>query len=152
MVSPPCYRSLPSRERGLKYFVPPVNLNRSVSLPSRERGLKCSALCCHVKQFCVAPFTGAWIEMLVLRAGSAASMSLPSRERGLKSRRSRRHTPMTASLPSRERGLKLRGQGFRRRTRWTSLPSRERGLKCSGRYRRGAGRHRSLPSRERGLK
>ena len=57
-------RSLPSRERGLKFF-----LNRSISrlhlsLPSRERGLK----------------------SINERDGRCDPASLPSRERGLKSR------------------------------------------------------------------
>ena len=34
--------SLPSRERGLKCVVPVVDVPEVLSLPSRERGLKCS--------------------------------------------------------------------------------------------------------------
>ena len=55
-------RSLPSRERGLK-FKPPVYCQRkpAKSLPSRERGLKCR----HVNVYSqhVAPLVGARIEI-----------------------------------------------------------------------------------------
>ena len=56
-----------------------------LSLPSRERGLKyCLAeLCvCLVE---VAPFAGAWIEIVNASRSSFHDSSLPSRERGLKS-------------------------------------------------------------------
>ena len=56
--------SLPSRERGLKYMTPQLKF-----LPSF-----------------VAPFAGAWIEMLYqFDLQLLQHMSLPSRERGLKS-------------------------------------------------------------------
>ena len=56
-----------------------------LSLPSRERGLKSK---CNRKDYGradVAPFAGAWIEMLVSIDDHDVYRSLPSRERGLKS-------------------------------------------------------------------
>ena len=56
----------------------------------------------------VAPFTGAWIEIIVAFAWSWASCkSLPSRGRGLKSKCLRLCISNHKSLPSRGRGLKL---------------------------------------------
>ena len=98
----------------------------------------------------VAPFAGAWIEIVLTVLWKVFRMSLPSRERGLKWRCRCPSAGQTLSLPSRERGLKWRcrcpsaGQTL-------SLPSRERGLKsgrCAFLYRQSG----SLPSRERGLK
>ena len=54
------------------------------SLPSRERGLKFfNALLIPVNTS-VAPFAGAWIEINVIKNHWQPNMSLPSRERGLK--------------------------------------------------------------------
>ena len=56
--------SLPSRERGLKS---PRHLLRSLkklSLPSRERGLKFKVNKKLLTNVTVAPFAGAWIEIL----------------------------------------------------------------------------------------
>ena len=39
------------------------SIHLSKSLPSRERGLKSSCFLCLVKDYGVAPFTGAWIEI-----------------------------------------------------------------------------------------
>ena len=77
------------------------------SLPSRERGLKYY----FGKQNCrvgkVAPFAGAWIEMnSSISARLLCEASLPSRERGLKCTPAHRLILRSASLPSRERGLK----------------------------------------------
>ena len=55
--------SLPSRERGLKYYGKDVNETQTMSLPSRERGLK----------------------FLYVSLKGFSLSSLPSRERGLKS-------------------------------------------------------------------
>ena len=54
----------------------------------------------------VAPFTGAWIEIMYPDAARNNAMSLPSRERGLKSYRRMALARNSWSLPSRERGLK----------------------------------------------
>ena len=56
--------SLPSRERGLKYACPIPALDCPESLPSRERGLKLLTLSVAKLIEFVAPFAGAWIEML----------------------------------------------------------------------------------------
>ena len=79
-------RSLPSRERGLKsYKAFECRATMSGSLPSRERGLKLRKLELYFMSRKVAPFAGAWIE--ILRGGGRpleGRPSLPSRERGLK--------------------------------------------------------------------
>ena len=54
----------------------------------------------------VAPFTGAWIEICVGGSRRTAWRSLPSRERGLKYWQACYLLPTALSLPSRERGLK----------------------------------------------
>ena len=54
----------------------------------------------------VAPFTGAWIEILSGIASRLGTKSLPSRERGLKLSVASTLLCRPLSLPSRERGLK----------------------------------------------
>ena len=54
------------------------------SLPSRERGLKYRPRRVSICAPTVAPFAGAWIEMPRSCCLSPAYPSLPSRERGLK--------------------------------------------------------------------
>ena len=77
-------KSLPSRERGLKYCDDITNGEQTVSLPSRERGLKsCDKFCVAVIP-AVAPLAGAWIEIDGKCRSNTAVGSLPSRERGLK--------------------------------------------------------------------
>ena len=101
----------------------------------------------------VAPFAGAWIEILsylLQLVGIVAS--LPSRERGLKFIKNTFGIKFDRSLPSRERGLKwfvyaakITGEvvapfagawieiqfiSYATSTTASSLPSRERGLKC----------------------
>ena len=57
------YKSLPSRERGLKYPSIYISKNYFLSLPSRERGLKYNMEFDLRKIWDVAPFAGAWIEI-----------------------------------------------------------------------------------------
>ena len=59
------------------------------------------------RQFIVAPFAGARIEILFTDGITDCNESLPSRERGLKLLDSNVVTGISESLPSRERGLKL---------------------------------------------
>ena len=77
----------------------------------------------------VAPFAGAWIEIIIPPGKPLEHLSLPSRERGLKFYDSFDFAICNLSLPSRERGLKyeIYQSIF---IRHESLPSRERGLKC----------------------
>ena len=111
-------RSLPSRERGLKYFLPPFVPMSQSSLPSRERGLKWKIAAIAVWDAAVAPFTGAWIEIVNLGGCYILVASLPSRERGLKFVAVGAQTNSFASLPSRERGLKfLQGRSCARSLR-----------------------------------
>ncbi len=85
LCSPAACLSLPSRERGLKFEnLYPDGMNET-SLPSRERGLKWDLLGSIYHGCDVAPFAGAWIEILLPFLSTMTSSSLPSRERGLKS-------------------------------------------------------------------
>ena len=78
-------KSLPSRERGLKYKnKKSCHAGEFASLPSRERGLK----------------------YLGLNMSCPIVESLPSRERGLKFPKMDFPKSHKSSLPSRERGLK----------------------------------------------
>ena len=77
--------SLPSRERGLKFWNRKVRIYSQTSLPTRERGLK----------YCCGSLT------------NSAFLSLPSRERGLKYEPLQASCSQVQSLPLRERGLKF---------------------------------------------
>ena len=55
-----------------------------LSLPSRERGLKSRMLPHLLSGIAVAPFAGAWIEIIMGTLLDCRNRSLPSRERGLK--------------------------------------------------------------------
>ena len=57
-------RSLPSRERGLKSQDQIRQLAVFASLPSRERGLKSCVVFTDGVHRDVAPFAGAWIEIV----------------------------------------------------------------------------------------
>ena len=123
------------------------------SLPSRERGLKCLQRLVNSLSVQVAPFAGAWIEIQgALKSSKLLMRSLPSRERGLKFTGFAIRTCGILSLPSRERGLKYFYRGIVREER-RSLPSRERGLKCSMRTKREKSVHcRSLRGSVEGVK
>ena len=105
---PRCLLSLPSRERGLKFLRGVYGPVAVGSLPSRERGLKLWDMYYDLKFSRVAPFTGAWIEIIGCGPGWWAPWSLPSRERGLKFYERKPYETQSRSLPSRERGLKSR--------------------------------------------
>ncbi|WP_404351941.1 hypothetical protein [Caproicibacterium sp. XB2] len=100
----------------------------SRSLPTRERGLKYSLRLAIPLPPSVAPYTGAWIEIFVAKSIAEGFQSLPTRERGLKSPIRHRETSKSWSLPTRERGLKYPAGRCPYRN-WGSLPTRERGLK-----------------------
>ena len=57
-----CYKSRPTRARGLKCAVSAIFHHRTSSRPTRARGLKCGKLA-DGTSFQVAPHAGAWIEM-----------------------------------------------------------------------------------------
>ena len=79
------WKSLPSRERGLKFINIFDYSQPLASLPSRERGLKWFVYAAKITGEVVAPFAGAWIEIqFISYATSTTASSLPSRERGLK--------------------------------------------------------------------
>ena len=76
--------SLPSRERGLKWFIYAAKITGEVVAPFAgawiEIVLYSVGYCCSD----VAPFAGAWIEIFEYVQAIADHLSLPSRERGLK--------------------------------------------------------------------
>ena len=57
------WKSLPSRERGLKFINIFDYSQPLASLPSRERGLKWFVYAAKITGELVAPFAGAWIEI-----------------------------------------------------------------------------------------
>ena len=143
-------KSLPSRERGLKYLTKKAVIDYKTSLPSRERGLKLqmsNLLPAYLRRslrgsvdwndwsnqrprlWQVAPFAGAWIEIgngyYLFNRGNGRSLR-GSVDWNWKSTES---TWTGLSLPSRERGLKF-SKLLMRHNQQPSLPSRERGLKC----------------------
>ena len=120
--------SLPSRERGLKFINKSLNkifVCRSLrgSVDWNIRSLWYSGM------ICVAPFAGAWIEIIELEKVRIACKSRSLRgsvdwnTQELLHYRSGRE-----SLPSRERGLKF-NDTYQPPAQPKSLPSRERGLK-----------------------
>ena len=72
------------RERGLKSTFHAKHSFLLKSLPMRERGLKYVVDITDLSPKHVAPHAGAWIEMDDVGLGDAGFMSLPMRERGLK--------------------------------------------------------------------
>ena len=99
-----------------------------MSLPTRERGLKFYRKDNRVIALDVAPHAGARIEINSLGSLRPSQKSLPTRERGLKSNLSVAYAVAYRSLPTRERGLKFL-RSFLMRIVLQSLPTRERGLK-----------------------
>ena len=78
-----------------------------MSLPSRERGLKYQLIQCYAKEISVAPFAGAWIEILTHRNISIALVVAPFAGAWIEIGRWEPGVEEGArSLPSRERGLK----------------------------------------------
>ena len=71
------------------------------SLPTRERGLKWQFWKFRPYPKIVAPYAGAWIEIIFASVSRFASWSLPTRERGLKS--------FTVRIPDEKTGRSLRG-------------------------------------------
>ena len=99
-----------------------------LSLPSRERGLKSFLLTFRAVYPTVAPFAGAWIEILGFDVPTTWLFVAPFAGAWIEISCS--HTRMFSfeSLPSRERGLKF-SKGILMNHKYKSLPSRERGLK-----------------------
>ena len=51
----------------MKFYVTFLNINVTLSLPSRERGLKSVDVPADAPEVVVAPFAGAWIEILTFK-------------------------------------------------------------------------------------
>ena len=102
-----------------------------LSLPSRERGLKFYDIKFVVDPLVVAPFAGAWIEIALSASIAAASVSLPSRERGLKSYAPYIQPHGIPVAPFAGAWIEI-SVSFGDTNALPSLPSRERGLKFVG--------------------
>ena len=77
--------SLPSRERGLKYqMTRRADRTRILVAPFTGAWIEILAMLMPALVGCVAPFTGAWIEIPYYLSTREWAESLPSRERGLK--------------------------------------------------------------------
>ena len=114
------------------------------SLPSRERGLKFRLTTCWRQCRSVAPFTGAWIEIQVAMTAVAASNVAPFTGAWIEivPQSIRAHTLIVAPFTGawiEISAAKEKVAGF-----FSSLPSRERGLK-SIRWICGRGRLRVAP-------
>ena len=100
-------RSLPSRERGLKSRHRYFKNRKSPSLPSRERGLKfLNHFHASYRQSSVAPFAGAWIEILNAIEFLVDFLVAPFAGAWIEISLFSIRYSSTSSLPSRERGLK----------------------------------------------
>ena len=98
--------SLPSRERGLKLHEIDVMKKRKVA-PFAGAWIEMLSYSAYCILVFVAPFAGAWIEIYKKVCCARWGRSLPSRERGLKSCPYNPQYSHIPSLPSRERGLKF---------------------------------------------
>ena len=100
--------SLPSRERGLKYFSVRKSGRAPASLPSRERGLKLHLSIIVILWLGVAPLAGAWIEIKLTVLDHARLTVAPLAGAWIEIFADYApYTDVKLSLPSRERGLKF---------------------------------------------
>ena len=76
------------------------------SLPSRERGLKSLKKHTVTTIYTVAPFAGAWIEIIELSDNSRLAVVAPFAGAWIEMTTVKNDLPYLRSLPSRERGLK----------------------------------------------
>ena len=76
--------SLPSRERGLKFYIVGLRVLGSPVAPFAGAWIEITVRNGETYYDMVAPFAGAWIEIPLLRLRVLKVASLPSRERGLK--------------------------------------------------------------------
>ena len=77
-------KSLPSRERGLKYGIGIITIHLSSVAPFAGAWIEIKMFALFFTNIIVAPFAGAWIEIWYLSCILWIATSLPSRERGLK--------------------------------------------------------------------
>ena len=84
----------------------------------------------------VAPFAGAWIEMITNTMFRFRMLSLPSRERGLKWQWQQRADAQKDVAPFAGAWIEIGYLDSWSKICWMSLPSRERGLKCVQQTRR----------------
>ena len=99
--------SLPTWGRGLKFVVISVSAAFASVAPYMGAWIEIVQDDGQTGNVLVAPYMGAWIEITVPRSGSTATItSLPTWERGLKSVSRAIFRVMSLSLPTWERGLK----------------------------------------------
>ena len=79
------HTSLPSRERGLKFALRDGGLFMRRVAPFAGAWIEIIICLFLLFRHLVAPFAGAWIEILLCLQSTPPLQSLPSRERGLKS-------------------------------------------------------------------
>ena len=77
-------KSLPSRERGLKYAIVLSYNGDGTVAPLAGAWIEITKITNTLTDKRVAPLAGAWIEIFAYLAFSCKVMSLPSREHGLK--------------------------------------------------------------------
>ena len=78
-------KSLPSRERGLKFVTTLIMITRTIVAPFAGAWIEIENPRRLLANMNVAPFAGAWIEIISFCGkGKSPLQSLPSRERGLK--------------------------------------------------------------------
>ena len=100
-------RSLPSRERGLKYPIRSNNVGVVIVAPFAGAWIEMAANVYQPEAKPVAPFAGAWIEISAWRSLAAMSSRVaPFAGAWIEMPLLLRHRQHTRSLPSRERGLK----------------------------------------------
>ena len=100
--------SLRSSERGLKSIVMCIYMIYTLSLRSSERGLKYHYVTKDGKYIRVAPFVGAWIEMIKTNITNGRLVVAPFVGAWIEIGRIREVAPLNTSLRSSERGLKCR--------------------------------------------
>ena len=121
--------SHPTRVRGLKFFGFVVAQSQCASHPTRVRGLKSSTSQEIVTVLIVAPYTGAWIEILFYLLSPLPRPVAPYTGAWIEIQiRHRKMVTLWPSHPTRVRGLKSSSLLLPRYTA-TSHPTRVRGLK-----------------------
>ena len=99
-------RSLPTRERGLKFVDRKNDGAKELVAPYAGAWIEIMNMMEFYIGALVAPYAGAWIEICVGSGVVTVCWSLPTRERGLKLWYVGLFSHLFMSLPTRERGLK----------------------------------------------
>ena len=127
-------KSLPSRERGLKLSGLRKLWRRTGSLPSRERGLKWCRNVPVAGDGRVAPFAGAWIEIVVQQGMERISRVAPFAGAWIEMSFGRKVIQDALVAPFAGAWIEMVLTAGKTITFAKSLPSRERGLKFFTEY------------------